>query len=719
MASTAVLSSQRIETSAQSIYEERRSSLVQCLQAAFDRLISDPGIQTVVATTRQSETVISCVEQLISKYFSSEQEVFIAYLLYHIRQIREKGSPFPTFFESIEAKIRDLDQRYDRDARLRKIIHKFKGDPSALEVTYPVFISKIAGFYCESGTVHSFLFNTKQVIVAFITGYGAVLQEMRVQTARLFVTMKDRLITSKTVAEQQKLLRASQEKRHEDDLTKLNGELLRAQKIIKEKEAHRLNFEGHAIRVVQQVEAMRTDSIEDPTLLLSLVELKKEGQSLRRAVEESPHEIPATPVPESPLKKAAKQDPQVPKSFLEERDETIRRLRAEIASLTQRHLQPPPPSFFEGVTARKSAHSFDDHEELLTEVMQKTDKLRDYYVMLEELEGLRQEVQGLRQQKMQGDEYSDVLNRENIRLKKSLEELSHGVTAHDTLYEQLEKVQSRLISGKRKLQASREENEQLRNESSQKDATIQENEARIKELSVDHGAHRLKGDLLMEEIADLKNQIFAKDTENQEMRKQVISMKQQLELTLHNDSGRQQEYEVLKNQVKKLNIRKQRRDERIGEMQKVIDLSTYKTQEYETNLALQNTKLHEQKERIAKLTAKVTKSNELIRVLKQKVGEQERLIAEMHVMSKGLEKSKKQQDSDLFELKGAAEKLLEASKERDNLDSLLTQSRIEVATLTQKTHVLEERLRAEREKSDQFKAETDALQSHFDQEKML
>jgi predicted Zn-ribbon and HTH transcriptional regulator len=126
------------------------------------------------------------------------------------------------------------------------------------------------------------------------------------QTERLFVTLKDRLITSKTVAEQQKLLRASQEKRHEDDLTKLNGELLRAQKIIKEKDGHCLNFEGDTIRIVQQVEAMRTDSIEDPTFLLSLVELKKEGQSLRWAVEESPHEIPATPVPESPLKKAAK-----------------------------------------------------------------------------------------------------------------------------------------------------------------------------------------------------------------------------------------------------------------------------------------------------------------------------------------------------------------------------------------------------------------------------
>jgi chromosome segregation ATPase len=124
----------------------------------------------------------------------------------------------------------------------------------------------------------------------------------------------------------------------------------------------------------------------------------------------------------------------------------------------------------------------------------------------------------------------------------------------------------------------------------------------------------------MEEIADLKNQIFAKETENQEMRKQVISMKQQLELTLHNDSGRQQEYEVLKNQARKLNIWKQRRDERIGEMQKVIDLSTYKIHEYGTNLALQNTKLQKQKERIAKLTAKGTKSNELIRVLKQKVG---------------------------------------------------------------------------------------------------
>jgi hypothetical protein len=187
----------------------------------------------------------------------------------------------------------------------------------------------------------------------------------------------------------------------------------------------------------------------------------------------------------------------------------------------------------------------------------------------------------------------------------------------------------------------------------------------------------------MEEIADLKNQIFTKEMENQEMRKQVISIKQQLELTLHNDSGRQQEYEVLKNQAWKLNIQKQRRDQRISETQKVIDLSTYKTQEYETNLVLQNTKLQKQKERIPKLIAKVTKSNELIRVLKQKVGEQERLIAEMHVMSKGLEKSKRHQDSVLFELKGAAEKLLEASKERDNLDSLLIQSRIEVATLSE------------------------------------
>jgi hypothetical protein len=89
----------------------------------------------------------------------------------------------------------------------------------------------------------------------------------------------------------------------------------------------------------------------------------------------------------------------------------------------------------------------------------------------------------------------------------------------------------------------------------------------------------------------------------------------------------------------------------------------------------------------------------------------------MHVMSKGLEKSKKHQDSDLFEPKGTAEKLLEASKERDNLDSLLTQSRIEVATLTQKTHVLEGRLGVEREKSDQFQAKIDALQSHLDQEK--
>jgi hypothetical protein len=138
--------------------------------------------------------------------------------------------------------------------------------------------------------------------------------------------------------------------------------------------------------------------------------------------------------------------------------------------LRQKPLQLPPSSLFEGLAAQKSAHSFDNHEERLTKVLQKTDKLCDYYVMLEELEGLRQ-------QKMQGDEYSDVLNRENIRLKKSLEELSSGVTAHDTLYEQLEKVQSRVISRKRKLQTSRQENEQLRNESSQKDATVQENEA--------------------------------------------------------------------------------------------------------------------------------------------------------------------------------------------------------------------------------------------------
>jgi hypothetical protein len=275
-----------VHTAGEAIYNERRTSILRLLKGGFDRMLSDPRVRTAVRTTGNTEFLVACLDQIIGKYFSSEQEVFLSYLIYKLEEARPKGVHLPEFVQAVKSKISEFDAKYDQNGTLQKLISSSRSVPARPLTAYPVWLSKIAGFHYEANTIHAFLFDIRTLLEEFFRDYSTTLATTREAAVKSLVSAGKQAQVSKKALEEQTWLRSQDRQRMEDELDRLNGELIRAQKLIGENERHRLTFEGQAIRLIQHLDSIQVDSVSDSTVSLTLTEAKKEGQVLRKAVSE-------------------------------------------------------------------------------------------------------------------------------------------------------------------------------------------------------------------------------------------------------------------------------------------------------------------------------------------------------------------------------------------------------------------------------------------------
>ena len=700
----------RINTASKSIFDERKASFLRLLHSCIERIASDSSVRDAARGMQDIEAVIATVERTISRYVRSEQEVFLSYLMCLIQQSNVKGLPMPRFYDQIQSKIVLLNDKYDRAGELKRLLDSFRGRPQE-NLDFGVFISNIAGFFYEAGTVHSFMMNAKKLVSEFVRVQTEELKKARTQSVEYMRAAAAKLVDHSSKVDDMRMILNETKAKQREEVGKLTYELERAQQVNRNYEKFRLEVEGYVIRLMQQLALVKTESVTEPGMAVTLEELKKQTKDLRKFIKETTSNTfpESRETPRIVQKQGAERQ-------IKEKDEIIQQLRQEIELLKKNQRQPEvrseqtkTPQIVNPIKNQPLIQDTVAKEELMTEVIQKTDKLRDYYVIKNELDDLRQEVHALRQQKVQADEYAEMMNKENIKLKGTVEalkaQLSAGTIGFDTLYEQMEKLQNHAVNQKLKLKAAREKNEELKAELENAKKVISAQDEKVKELSVDYGAFSMRGDILMEQITNLKTEVAVKENDCYEMKKELHAKNQELEIHAENEKAKAAEIETLKLQIKKLTVRKQRREDRILQMQKVIDQSALQIQEKETVIATQEVKISEQKARLDALEQKQEKTSDAAREMKQKIKEQDKKIADMHFSLKEAQKANKKKDEAMEELKQSAQTLINAAQERDDMKTKLLQAKMEVANTKQKMGIIEQNLKDQTDLSEKLKSE--------------
>lgn len=701
----------KITTSAQTLFDERRDSFRQCLSAILDKFNStnilinnNNGINIDVIGRK--------IESIVSKYLINEREIFLSYLIFLFMQ--NQNQIMPPFFEEFRESKEKLDKIFDKKGEIRKCL--LNHSDIINDRYFPDYVSKIASIFFGTTILHSIVNDCRYIFNKFISNTVRLIHE----------TNKKAVMTIQKVSNNKKL------QKKDEEIKILSSQLNKIKEILKERDKNRLEIEGHVIRIIQYINSIDPTKIEDTPTSLTLGELKKQSKGLRNVLK-------ATTSNEK-IEFNLNQNSTVSNTNFDEfvrqskiKDETILQLRKEIDVLRKNSsaTNTTLTSNFLGnqSQSRISSIRFDENvlqsdllktkgelmntkaakSQLISEVAQKTDQLRDYYEMKSDFEDLKLEFHALKQQKIQSDEYAETLNQENIKLRRSNEDLktqlSSGNAGFEALYDKVARLEEKLKKKKERLKEEKENSAKIEEELTKKKDEVQNFVKRFKSLSEDHDSSSIKNDLLMEQITNLKTEMAVKENDFAKFQQNLEAQKKLYETAQERDNQRIAEINVLNDKIEKIKAKIGKKDEKIAQLQKLIDSATLKIQEKNMLMEKYELKINDLKSKIVTLTDKLGKAAQIITNNKSKIKELENTMADLHFKLKETERKLQQNEIELKELRELNQNLNEISKAKEELDRQLFQTKLELESQKQKNVIISGNLNTQTETNEQLRKE--------------
>lgn len=124
------------------VFNERKESIIHTFESIFERILHN---QSYLIANSSSNEIQQFITRIMNKYFNSEQEQFLSYLIYYISHIAKISDlKDPKFASQFYIKKKEFDEKYDKDGQLRQILQTFRSHP--VKLNFPNYTSFFFAF---------------------------------------------------------------------------------------------------------------------------------------------------------------------------------------------------------------------------------------------------------------------------------------------------------------------------------------------------------------------------------------------------------------------------------------------------------------------------------------------------------------------------------------------------------------------------------------------
>lgn len=660
-------------TVTQHFYDELHDFFLRSLKSILERVSSDSSI----LSSSSIPEISSRFDRIVNSYMTSEQALFMSYLLCNVIEIQKNSqSALPDFVIEFKTKYKELDKKYDKNGRLQKLLQAYRKNPSPnLIFQFSTFLPKFVGFYFDSTTIRSTLFDTRSLIVHFQKQFVKFISQSRKQVNEIISHYEKAPTEALEMCEKlkkqllkQKNLRVTDSEKAREDLKKAEKALDHASKEIAKRDKFKLDIEGQIIRIIQNIETLSKNENVDPSAQITFTEIQKQGDQLRKILDSTKDENTQVF-----LTTSADASFQAISQELREKNQLILKLKEQIHSTSFK-------SSNGEATETSNKFEFDEdkvklqyelsqtskelqeqtliNNKLSSELQQKTESLRNYEHMKSEIEELQKENFALKEQAKQTAGFYETLNNENRKLSKANKTLkSHLDDANvrfDALYRHVERLQNKMLNQKNKL-ANYQKKEKV-------------NSGPTLGLPTDSEIAVVKSGLLIEEINEAKDNIAQKDKTIAELEKDVVTKSQQVEYLTETERDSRARAELISKHMQKIQDLKLEQNEKLMEIQAKLSETTIQLDEKTNSLELTTRELSDQSSVLSQVETKYNETKEQNQILTTKLRKNKSQKVELTRQLDEINLIMKRKDAELVALRESCSSLSNSKKERDQFE---------------------------------------------------
>ena len=272
-------------TLGEAIFEERRVSLQQALDAMVERITSNDVIQRNLQLRLPVDDIVPIIERIVKKSLRSEQEIFLSYLMFNVIQVhRDTGAALPEFAKEFRKHYGQLDPKYDPNGKLRQLLLTFRERPCPNVVSkFENFMAEYLGFYFDASKMRQLLLNLRTLFFGFATDMARFMQEMRDECVEAVSNLKQEQVGDVSVAQMRASIVSNDKRmmtieRYANKLAKIVQDDERASAIVAA-----LKDAIH-VEIVSEVDESKEDLVsKNVELTQTIGKLQRENEKLRKA----------------------------------------------------------------------------------------------------------------------------------------------------------------------------------------------------------------------------------------------------------------------------------------------------------------------------------------------------------------------------------------------------------------------------------------------------
>ena len=271
-------------TLGEAIFEERRVSLQQALDAMVERITSNDVIQRNLQLRLPVDDIVPIIERIVKRSLRSEQEIFLSYLMFNVIQVhRDTGAALPEFAKEFRRHYGQLDPKYDPNGKLRQLLLTFRERPCPNVVSkFENFMAEYLGFYFDASKMRALLLNLRTLFFGFATDMVRFMQEVRDECIDAVSNLKQEQkspevarMRASIVSNDKRMLTIE---RYADKLAKIVRDDERASAIVAA-----LKDAIH-VEIVSEVDESKEDLVsKNMELAQTIGKLQRENKKLRKA----------------------------------------------------------------------------------------------------------------------------------------------------------------------------------------------------------------------------------------------------------------------------------------------------------------------------------------------------------------------------------------------------------------------------------------------------
>ncbi|KAK8866479.1 hypothetical protein M9Y10_009442 [Tritrichomonas musculus] len=264
------------------VFNERKESIIHTFESIFERIFHN---QSYLIANSSSNEIQQFITRIMNKYFNSEQEQFLSYLIYYISHIAKISDlKDPKFASQFYIKKKEFDEKYDKDGQLRQILQTFRSHPVKSNFpNYTSFFSLFLGFSFDATIIRSTLFELREIVD---NTFKTVIQFLKNSKTNVLKIIHNSSINGdQNIVQLQrkiKLIQIQHEKEINSFQTTLNNYQMKIKELKKsqsDNQQFRLNLEGDLLQIVSLIESIEKEDLSSKTQL-TLNDIKKKSSQL-------------------------------------------------------------------------------------------------------------------------------------------------------------------------------------------------------------------------------------------------------------------------------------------------------------------------------------------------------------------------------------------------------------------------------------------------------